>query len=289
MEIKKNINGFDVTIRLVEVTPLLASNILANRNKKNRAINKNHVLALVKNIKDNTWRFNGDTICFDTNGILIDGQHRLKAIVLGEIPVLCLFVEGLDPDTIKTKDMEIKPRNLHDLLRMDGISDANNVAAIIMRYMALHSGMCAIRGHGSHGSGVSKEVKSSITIDDKYDFYYANMVIIDEITAYSRMLYKRNRIISISEIGGIFCHLYFDKHHSEDEIKGFFDRLFVSSEINVVNELRNKLIKDLTSIRKMPGSHRQAYIAKTWNYYIKGKDVSVLSYTATKEGNVPFI
>lgn len=288
MEIKKNISGFDVTIRLVDVTPRMAQEILDTKNTKNRAINKNHLLALVKNIKNGTWRFNGDTICFDANGTLIDGQHRLRAIALSDTPVLCLFVEGLDPETIKTKDMEIKPRNLHDLLRMDGVPEANNTAAIIMKYMALKLGLCGIKGGSTHGGNV-KEVKESFTIDDKYDFYYANMDVVDEITAYSRTLYKRNRIITLSEIGGIFCHLYFDKHHSEEEIKGFFDGLFTSSNMNVVNELRNKLIKDLTSVKKMSGAHRQAYIAKTWNYYIRKKDVSVLSYTATKEGVISFI
>ena len=96
-------------------------------------------------------------------------------------------------------------------------------------------------------------------------------------------------MLSISDIGGLFAYLFIDKHHSYDEVNNFFTHLFIASEYNCINTLRNRLIADMTATKKMSGSGRQNLIAKVWNYYIAKKDVQVLAYNPTKEGTIEFI
>ena len=288
-KISKKINGYDVSIYLTDVTPALASEILAKYNTKNRKENANHTKAILRNIAEGTWRFNGDTICFDSTGTLIDGQHRLSAIAKSGKTLTCLFVVGLDPETIKTKDIEAKPRNLGDLFKMDGVGQYNNVASIVQRYFVFHTGRTGIATDKYGYNQSVGRVHTTATYDAKYDFYYDNKQLVDEVVNYTRSLYMANRLLTMSELGGLSLYLFLDKHHSNDEIRGFLDGFVYDSPCNVLNLLRNKLIVDKGAVKKMQATHKQALIAKTWNYYIKGKDVKVLAYNPTTEGTIEFI
>ena len=284
------VDGYTITEEVREITPQEASEILATKNTKNRRANKNHVNALALNMKNGTWRFNADPIRFDANDTLIDGQHRLLAAEKSQKTILFKIVRGLDPECIKAIDIEMKSRNLTDLLFMDNISDANNVGAIVNRYFALSNGKSALSSPRANGSGAStRDIATKATVDERYDFYYKYQQLFTEIINFSRSLYKRMRIMSVSDAGGLFAYLFIDKHHSYDEVHSFFNQLYISSDLKCVNDLRSKLINDLTATKKMSGSHRQNLIAKVWNYYIKGKDVKVLAYNPTTEGTIEFI
>lgn len=284
------IDGYTITEEVREITPQEAGAILATKNTKNRRVNKNHVKSLALDMINGTWRYNADPIRFDANGTLIDGQHRLYAIAISQVAELCKLVYGLNPECIKSIDVDMKPRNLSDLFTMDNIKDANNVAAIVNRYFALSNGFVALSAPKNQSAAVStSHINTKSTTEQRYEFYYSQQEVFDEITAFARTLYKRLRIMQVSDIGGMFAYLFIDKHHSYDEVSSFFEQLYASSDMTCINSLRNKLINDLSSIKKMSSSHRQSIIAKTWNYYIKGKDVKVLSYNPATEGTVEFI
>ena len=140
---------------------------------------------------------------------------------------------------------------------------------------------------GGSTNGINKNIS---TIEAKYNTYYLFQNIFDECSLYASCLYDRVNFFTVGEIGGIYAYLYIDLHHSEDEIKGFFDRLFINqTDNNVINLLRDKLIRDLGATNKMTAATKQSLLAKAWNYYIKQKDVKVLSYNRLTEGQIEFI
>lgn len=75
----ENINN-EIESMVVLVTPELASKWLdkniSNRNLRQRTINQ-----YVDDMKNGKWSLVGDSITFDKNGILTNGQHRLYAII----------------------------------------------------------------------------------------------------------------------------------------------------------------------------------------------------------------
>jgi hypothetical protein len=76
------------------------------------------------------FEINGDTIRFDSHGTLIDGQHRLAAIVASNEGQVLLVVEGLDPTVFGTIDQG-KPRTVANIIASTGVtlSNASNVIA----------------------------------------------------------------------------------------------------------------------------------------------------------------
>jgi len=78
----------------VYVTPELAKQWLGVANNFNRPFKQAVVDMYVRQIKSGLWRRTHQGIAFDTNDILIDGQHRLMAIVHTNVTVpMLIFID----------------------------------------------------------------------------------------------------------------------------------------------------------------------------------------------------
>jgi hypothetical protein len=64
----------------VWVTPELAR-LWLTRNEKNRKIRDHLVNAMARDMATDHWAYTGEAIKFDRTGKLLDGQHRLKAVI----------------------------------------------------------------------------------------------------------------------------------------------------------------------------------------------------------------
>ena len=71
---------------VMEVTPSQASRWLEG-NTHNRAINQGHAERLAREIRAGRWELTHQGIAFSAGGVLLDGQHRLWAIVMADVAV----------------------------------------------------------------------------------------------------------------------------------------------------------------------------------------------------------
>lgn len=89
-------------VKWVKVTPELAMKWLES-NDNNRNVRDAHVLKLAADMKAGKWKGrNGEAIRFDSNGRLVDGQHRLWACVEAGVPFETLLITNLAPDVYST-------------------------------------------------------------------------------------------------------------------------------------------------------------------------------------------
>jgi hypothetical protein len=100
----------------IKITPQLAVEWL-EKNTLNRNINQYRVYSYANDMKLGQWKLNGDTIRFAKDGTLLDGQHRLWAIVEAGIPVTMMVVFDLDEDVRTTIDTG-RPRSTADFFKM---------------------------------------------------------------------------------------------------------------------------------------------------------------------------
>jgi hypothetical protein len=66
--------------KVEQVTPMLA-NVFLNNNTHNRPVKKSTLAQYARDMRNGNWRLTHQGIAIDGNGRLIDGQHRLMAIV----------------------------------------------------------------------------------------------------------------------------------------------------------------------------------------------------------------
>ncbi len=111
---------------LKTITPAVAQELLA-LNVKNRAVNRLHVDSLAKEMKNGRWKVNGDTICLNGSR-LIDGQHRLHAVVVSGITIQSFVVTDLPSDVFDTKDVG-KRRSPGDTLSVAGHLHSHRLAS----------------------------------------------------------------------------------------------------------------------------------------------------------------
>lgn len=119
-----------VTANVEQITPDTALEML-DLNKVNRNINRHHVLTLAGAMERGEWHLNGQSISFDSNGVLQDGQHRLMAVVKSQTTVPMLVVRNVDPEARPTVDVGRK-RTVADELTMRGEKNAGTLGAIMM-------------------------------------------------------------------------------------------------------------------------------------------------------------
>jgi len=125
-----------IKVKTVMVTPEMAHDILA-RSRYNRAISPSTVNRYVRDMRSMDWVFNGQAIIF--NGLpedqeeeleLLNGGHRLTAVVQGNVTVPLLFVTGIVPAAIRTMDTG-RARSFAQMLEIDGETSPDVLAAQI--------------------------------------------------------------------------------------------------------------------------------------------------------------
>lgn len=115
-------------LKIETITPGLAEALLA-KNTNNRRLSPITTGYYKNQILQGKWRENGETIKIGPNGILLDGQHRLAAVLESGVAVKMAVARDVDPDTAVTIDTG-RNRGPADHLAIWGIkSDVTVLAA----------------------------------------------------------------------------------------------------------------------------------------------------------------
>ncbi len=82
------------------ITPDVALKWLETTNTRNRPVCQNHVNTLARDMKSGQWQPSHEGIAFDNHGVLLDGQHRLWAIVESQTPLETLVFYNVPKESI---------------------------------------------------------------------------------------------------------------------------------------------------------------------------------------------
>jgi hypothetical protein len=119
------------TVKLVRITVPMAKDWL-KKNILNRHQDPTRIRILADDMEGDRFIETHEGVAFDEGGNLIDGQHRLEAIVLSGMPQELVVVWGVPREAIKVIDSG-KPRSIADVLRIEGSRASSTHAAIAAR------------------------------------------------------------------------------------------------------------------------------------------------------------
>ena len=251
-----------------DITPEIAVEML-KRNQRNRNVSESHVRFLSNEMRNGNWMFDGQPVRFAEGGRLLDGQHRLSAVVESETTQSFLIVTGIDPETFKVMDTG-KNRSASDVFSIEGIDYAKHVSATTRIIYRL-----------SRGDAESGSRKMSNT--DILEYYNQNPKIAEFVKDSQRLYVEFDRVLSQSYIAA-FKYLMADKNITDSE--SFWNKVCTGiglEEGNPTSVLRKKLIHDKMSKASLPLSERNAIIIKAWNNYRKGGTIKFLRYNKESE------
>lgn len=93
--IPSSMAGTETRIEKIEITPELAKKWLGQNTASNRKVSPRTVEAYAREMKAGRWHLTHQGIAFNQSGELIDGQHRLNAILEAGVPVVMYVYTGL--------------------------------------------------------------------------------------------------------------------------------------------------------------------------------------------------
>jgi hypothetical protein len=109
------------------ITPDKAK-VMLRLNKGNRPIRQNHVKKMAEDMKAGAWQITHQGIAFNKNGELIDGQHRLNAIIESGKAVTMAVTTNCECSSFTILDQGIK-RSVSDITGWDRkVADVLNLA-----------------------------------------------------------------------------------------------------------------------------------------------------------------
>lgn len=146
------------------ITPTKAA-IMLKSNPSNRNLNHSHVAFLASQMDKGRWAENGQSIVMDFHDNIVDGQHRLNAIVQSGKSIPMLVVRGVNPQTMNTIDTG-RSRNAGDVFTLNGVKNANTISSVTRMVMVWE----AERSHHVTG-GTKWKDGGAPSNDDIYNRY----------------------------------------------------------------------------------------------------------------------
>ena len=86
--------GTTPTQEVLLVTPDMARRWLAQNTSNNRPLSQATVQLYARDMREGRWQLTHQGIAFNPTGELVDGQHRLHAIVMADIPIEMTVARG---------------------------------------------------------------------------------------------------------------------------------------------------------------------------------------------------
>lgn len=263
-------------IEIISVTPEMAAEWLATNASNNRKKSKMLVNQYARDMIAGRWEITGETIKFDTTGRLIDGQHRLSAVVESKKTVNMAVITGLEPKVIHVIDTG-KSRNGADALTISGQGEnASNVAALARKIIGYKGGNLGVMG--------AKKIRLAgqpITNRDILDYASVN-----DLQPYVRFAYRLDklqitRIFSVSEWAFIYWLLSQTDAAAADE---FCTKLATLDNVGMNSPIRTLFEKITRSQFRLTSSQTLTATVTAWNAWRTGATLRSIRVAHTEDG-----
>ena len=165
----------DVEVGIEVITPELAHEYLEANFTNNRKLTARTVNRYTSLMKNGMWKLSTDAIGFDSTGRMVNGQHRLTAIIESDTSHAFIVVRGLPPENTTVFDLG-KRRMMHERLTVAGHEISEHCCAIIRNAM------------GDYNSKVTGTMKYSDAQTDElvWKHYCKHRAAIDRLANRSR-------------------------------------------------------------------------------------------------------
>ena len=253
------------------ITPSLAKKYIES-NINNRRLKISNIARYAKDMANGRWKSDtAEPIKISKSGIILDGQNRLHAIIKSNTPIFFHVATNVEDDVFDVLDTGAS-RSAGDVFRIKGIKQENTIPSIIAMYNLLLDGTRVV---------VQKDKKA--TNAELLSQYLQDESFWQNVARQSHNWYLSfAKILQPSYIGGFYS--YFLKLN-ESLAYQFMSQL--TTGIGIENEcislLRQKLMQDKMSPRKMQPRLKMALIIKTWNFFVKGQNIKQLKFDTINE------
>lgn len=243
-----------------------SAKILLQFNEGNRKVSDSHVSFLAAEMKKGNFLKTSETIKISKTGRLLDGQHRLHAIIKSGVEIDMVICEGLEDDIFHVLDTG-KVRQAKDVLSIKKVQNAAETAASARIIISINTNKFFNPTRISNG--------------DILKFVEENEELI-EIVDHSHKNNRKFRMMTNSAVSALYF-MFSKINHSacEDFFEKYFSGIDLQKE-HPIYHLRDKLIRDSVSKSKLSQNNKIILVATVWNIYRRGSTIKKLEFQTEK-------
>jgi hypothetical protein len=256
---------------VIDISPEFAAELLENKNTRNRPLTRSTVLAYAKEMRNGNWTITHQGIALDTEGVLLDGQHRLAAVVEAGVTIPLMVSYDLPPETFATVDTG-RRRTATDALSMAGLGTNRYALAALAKFLTIHENRATV----SPGSNKANRMTNQEVIDAVLRFGQDELLeSLNKTTATARALN--------SNVTALSAFYYLAVNSAEvdaEEIRAqFLEPLRAGIGFNSATDprlvLRNRLMKESgTGNTDATRMETFSLIVHGWNSYREGRKLT---------------
>jgi len=256
-----------VKISQVTMTPALASKLLQG-NVGNRTLVQQRIAAIAADIANGHWRPDGSPIRIGKSGKLLDGQHRLSAIVRADREVAgVVLIEDLDDDVQLIIDTN-KSRTFNDYLVVRGYPDHLTAATVTSLLWRWEHGVI-----GWEGDWIARPMA---TLTDLWDLFTEHEIDIRDAVAVARKASRYVRLSrSVLAVGFMAC-----SDLSVEDAEDFWAQLGGDRTPGNAAAVLIRVMNARAADRSVSTDQtfQLAFLFKAWNAYREGREISILRW-----------
>lgn len=236
------------------------------RNIHNRPMARPTIIRYTADMRTGNWRETADPIRFDRDGRLIDGQHRLQALIEAELDHALPFhvVRGLHPEAQLFMDQGRK-RTTGDQMSLHGYKNGNRLAAGCRLYLLWRENMLFS----------DRDQASIITTATIIEWADDNPELLD----YAYEVTPQGRATIVGEPRVLMAFSLIIAQIDEQRLKDFYDSLTSLvglPEGSPILVLHKRLLNVRTERTRLQPREQLAMFLQTWNYWVAGRSIAQL-------------
>ena len=256
-------------VTIETITPAVAQKWLATQVKNRNVRSKTKVPMFARDMATGRWEMNGESIKFDADGHLIDGQHRLLAVIASGVSVPSVVARGLNGRSQETVDTGTA-RTAGDAIGLTGRAYRNEIAATAQLVMAYTEGQFKSLG------GADRKLRGRYTHSEIVEFIEAHPDVVDVVHTYMENNWRRVRA---APSGVMFAFWACSRKNKAQAVKFFND----IADLNVAGKGDPKaaLIRRFQGIKES-GERASSvdvadYIFRAWNAEREGRALTKIA------------
>lgn len=250
--------------------------IEGSKDIRNRTVSDGHVKWLADQMKDGKWSLNGEAIIIDDEGQIVDGQHRLWAVIESGVTIESLVTRGVDRKGFATIDTGTA-RTAGNVLAICGKKDANALGAALSLIHRHEVGQMFV-----HGKGAGFTTATGLSILRRHPEIEES---VDFVTKHS----KNVTLKKIPRSAFIFLHYRFSAHAKEKAVE-FFEQVGdvrFDTAGTITRTLRDWLLKRDAVGGGIKTLELCAIVVKAWRSFLEKRPVSRQTLQWKRSGQYP--
>lgn len=259
-------------VKQVIITPEYAEELL-KMNVNNRVVRSKKVAELAEAMKRGEWELTNDAIVISEGNILLNGQHRLMAVVKSGVPCPFILFTGAQDSAFDVMDTPVA-RRISDAIARKGGKKGVKMESAITRYINIHAdllnGWETMKRFASTTSASRREI---------LNFYEKNEKLIDKwVKKVNSILGKGVKLVSEAQLTALAIFLERDLDHDDGKIESYLKALLLDgmTQHKTILAIRKKLMLHQMKKERIDRHDILRYLIRGWNDFLLDREVNFI-------------